>query len=120
MIPIGHFAFGAAMTTLLVTLFLPSVRHPRLLAVMGGFWAVVPDIGRVVAEPMLVEFPMLHGADIFWLHHTLTVIVDPNESYWFASVMIVILIVATITAEIRETPWGVGGAPRLLGRGGRG
>ena len=102
MLPIGHFAFGAAMTTLLITVFLPRVEYPRLLAVMGGLWAVVPSVGLVVDNPVLAEFPMVHGADIFWLHHTFTVYLDPNESYLFASMMIVFLIGVTFIAEIRE------------------
>lgn len=102
MLPIGHFAFGAAMTTLLVTLFIPTVQYPRLLAAMGGFWAVVPDVGRVIVHPLLAEFPLLHGADIFWLHYTMTVLVDPGESYWLAAGMIAFFIVATFVAEIRE------------------
>lgn len=102
MYPLGHFAFGAAMTTLMVTLLLPSVTHPRLLVTMGGLWAVVPDVGRVVAHPLLVELPLLHGADVFWLHNTLSTYLLPTDPISSTAAMVLLFAVVTMVAEVRE------------------
>ncbi len=40
---IGHFAFGAAMTTPLVMILVPTVRYARTSVLLGGGWAMLPD-----------------------------------------------------------------------------
>jgi hypothetical protein len=33
---LAHFAFGAAMTTLLITVLVPNIRYPRTFLLAGG------------------------------------------------------------------------------------
>ncbi|MFC7075878.1 hypothetical protein [Haloarcula halophila] len=70
---IAHFAFGAAKTTVLVTLFVPSSWYRRTLTLIGGGWAMVPDVHQV--SPVATEqLKASHGAsswgDLFWFHRT--------------------------------------------------
>jgi hypothetical protein len=98
-----HFAFGAAMTTLLL-LFLPQVRYPRTLVLGGGGWAMVPDLHWVspVASETLREIhrtsPLM---DLFWLHRTLDRL-DPTDSPAVAAGFLAALVVLTLVAERRD------------------
>lgn len=101
---IAHFAFGAAMTTLVITFFVPVVWYPRTVILAGGGWAMVPDFHWVspVANRGLHRIhetsPM---TDLFWFHRTLDRL-DPTDSKSIAALFIAIFIVATVTAEHRS------------------
>jgi hypothetical protein len=98
---IAHFAFGAAVTTLLVTLFVPASWYPRTLTLVGGGWAMVPDFHQVspVAAAQLKQFHQTSPwIDLFWLHRTLDTL-DPTDSTRVASVFVALFIGATLFGE---------------------
>lgn len=52
----GLFAFGVAGTTVLITLFWRDVPYPRSIAVLGGVWAVIPQLVNEVPYLGRVRF----------------------------------------------------------------
>lgn len=99
---LAHFTFGATLTTLLVTYLIPCVR-PRPLILLGGVWATLPDVWRIM--PLYrFEMRIFHAspwADVFWFHATLDR-VDPMDSQRFAFAMLLIFLVVTVSAERRN------------------
>jgi hypothetical protein len=101
---ISHFAFWAAMTTLLITVLVPNIRYPRTLLLAGGGWAMVPDlhwVSPVFTEQLRAIHQTSPWMDLFWFHRTLDR-VDPGDSTAVAAVLIGLLIVATAVAEYRS------------------
>ncbi|MFC6975771.1 hypothetical protein ACFQL1_15640 [Halomicroarcula sp. GCM10025709] len=98
---IAHFAFGAAATTLVVALLVPASWYPRTLTLVGGGWAMLPDLHWIspVATEQLRE---LHGTspwvDLFWFHRTLDTL-DATDSTGVAAVFVALFIGATLFAE---------------------
>ncbi|AGB31235.1 hypothetical protein C488_01294 [Natrinema pellirubrum DSM 15624] len=103
-IAIGHFAFGAAMTTLVVTFLVPTDRYPRTIVLFGGGWAMLPDfhwISPIAAERLRELHQTSALTDIFWLHRTWDRL-DPTDSKPIAAGLLAVLFVATAIAERRE------------------
>jgi hypothetical protein len=101
-IALGHFAFGSAMTVLVVAYLVPDVPYPRLVALLGGGWAMVPDVSWI-SPVFAAELRQYHDtwiADVFWLHGTMDAL-DPSDSNVAAAAMVAFLIVATALAERR-------------------
>lgn len=101
---LAHFAFGAAVTTFVVTYLVPTVWYPRTVVVLGGGWAMLPDAHNV--SPLFTEqLRQLHYAspwmDVFWFHRTLDR-VDAANSNAFAVVMLAWFIGMTMVAERRD------------------
>lgn len=118
-IAIVHFAFGAGMTTLLVTFLfadapspvtvvtagdwlerLPTVPYPRTVILLGGVWAVLPDVQRItpINRSWFFDLHKSYWADIFWFHRTIDVL-DPNDSEMIAAVLVLFFIGVTVLAE---------------------
>lgn len=100
---VAHFAFGGAITVLVVTYLVPRVRYPRVVALAGGVWAMLPD-AHWVSPVAAAELKAIHGSplvDLFFLHHTLDTL-DPGDSKQVAAVLLALLVVATALAERRE------------------
>lgn len=103
-IAIGHFAFGAAMTTLLVTFLLPTIRYPRTVILAGGGWAMLPDfhqVSPVAAEQLRGIHQNSVWTDVFWLHRSMDRL-DPADSNSVAAAVLAGLIVATLVSERRD------------------
>lgn len=100
---IAHFAFGAAMTSLVITFLIPTVWHPRTLIVLGGGWAMLPDIHWIspIARAQLRAFHASPVADIFWFHRTLDRL-DPSDSKLIAAGVLAFFILTTMLAEHRS------------------
>lgn len=100
---VAHFAFGAAMTSLVITLFIPTVWYPRGLVVIGGIWAMLPDIHWIspVAQAHLRAFHASIWADVFWFHRTLDRL-DPTDSKRVAAGFLVFFLITTLLAEWRS------------------
>lgn len=95
---ITHFAFGAGMTVIVVTLLLPPVRYPRTLMVLGGVWAMVPDLNKFV--PVRLADVVHDGAwaNLFWAHGFLDA-TDPADTTHAAVVALAFFFVASLVAE---------------------
>lgn len=103
-IAIGHFAFGAAMTTLLVTYLVPTDRYPRTIVLFGGGWAMIPDfhwISPIAAQRLRDLHQTSVLTDLFWLHRTWDRL-DPTDSKLIAAGLLAFLFAATAIAEHRE------------------
>lgn len=81
---IAHFAFGAGITALMIAYLLPHVEMPRSLILFGGGGAVLPDVNKLFNSPTLDAIHAHQVVDIFWLHYTFDVYLDPNDSWAFA------------------------------------
>jgi hypothetical protein len=98
---VAHFAFGAAMTTLVVTLVVPASWYPRTLTLVGGGWAMVPDfhqISPVATEQLRHIHQTSPWTDVFWLHRTLDTL-DPTDSTRVAALFIALFIGTSLFAE---------------------
>lgn len=97
---IAHFSVGAAMTTLLITVFFPEIPYPRTVIVFGGGWALIPDIQKIspVGQDRLYTFHESHWADVFWFHRTVDVI-DSGDTELFAAGALAVFIVITMISE---------------------
>jgi hypothetical protein len=102
-IAIGHFVVGAAVTTVVVTLFVPGVSYPRTVVLAGGGWAMVPDFHQVspVARETLFAFHNSPWADLFLFHRTLDTL-DATDSNTVAAVLLAGFILTTVVAEHRS------------------
>jgi hypothetical protein len=100
---LAHFAFGAAMTTLLIVALSPTVPYPRTVVLAGGAWAMVPDLHWVspVAREELRAFHYTPFADLCWFHRTLDR-ADPGDSKAVAALALACFLVATVLAERRD------------------
>lgn len=101
---IAHFAFGAAMTTLVVTYLVPTDWYPRTVVVAGGGWAMLPDAHHV--SPVFTDqLRRLHYSspwmDVFWFHRTLDRL-DAGNSKVLAAVFLAFFIATTMAAERRD------------------
>lgn len=98
---LGHFAFGAMLTALVLAVFLPRIPYPRTLTILGGTWALLPDAVKLVGNsPKLTAFHNSPIADVFWLHYTLDV-VDPADSARVSTLFVAGLLLVTMFAEFR-------------------
>ncbi|TYL38899.1 hypothetical protein CV102_10350 [Natronococcus pandeyae] len=95
-----HFAVGATLTTVLVTFVFSLIPYPRTVVLIGGGWAMIPDVYRLspIAQNRLEEFHDSPWADLFWFHHTLDRL-DATDSELIAAVSVVILIGVTALSE---------------------
>lgn len=97
---ITHFVVGASATMLVVTFFLPRIRFPRTLMVLGGLWAMLPDLNKVVPS----EFGFVDAvhdsawANVFWAHHFLDT-VDPADTTKAAVGALAFFFVVSLVAE---------------------
>mgnify|MGYP000339075994 CR=1 FL=1 len=100
---IAHFAVGSAGTILVVTFLLPDVPYPRLLSLLGGGWAMVPDF-HWISPVFTAELKLFHGsplANVFWFHNALDV-ADATDSKLFAAGALSVLVASTAVAEYRS------------------
>lgn len=100
---IAHFAVGSAVTILVVTFLLPNVPYPRVLGLLGGGWAMVPDF-HWISPVFPAELKLLHGsplANVFWFHNALDLF-DTTDSKVIAAGALAFLGVATAVAEHRS------------------
>lgn len=98
-----HFAVGATVTVLVVTFLVPRAPFPRLLSLVGGAWAMVPDAYRV-APAYRDELRAVHDSpatDVFFFHRWLDA-ADVTDSNEWAAAALAALIVATAIAEYRQ------------------
>ncbi len=100
---IAHFAFGAAITTLLATFLVPTIWYPRTVTLAGGSWAMIPDFHWVspIARRQFYAFHSSQWADLFWFHRTLDRL-DPSDSKTVAAVCLAFFILTTALAEWRN------------------
>ena len=95
---ITHFAVGAASTAIIVAVVAPQLRYRGTVIVLGGIWALVPDVGKLYAHPAIVEFHSSRWADLFWLHRTMDVY-DRGHSVWLATVSVLVLVIVMAVTE---------------------
>lgn len=98
-----HFAVGSALTILVVAYLVPRVPYPRLIGLLGGVWAMIPD-SYWVFPAYTEELRALHDsplANVFWFHRFLD-LSDPADSPRVAAVALAGLLVATVLAERRQ------------------
>ncbi|SFG70569.1 hypothetical protein SAMN04488063_2725 [Halopelagius inordinatus] len=97
---ITHFVVGASATVLVVTFFLPRIRFPRTLMVLGGLWAMIPDLNKgVPAQFGFVD--AIHDsswANVFWAHRFLDV-TDPTDTTQAAVGALALFFVVSLVAE---------------------
>ena len=98
---ITHFAVGATLTTLVETLAVPDVRYPRVWALLGGCWAMLPDAAKLVDSDAVYAFHYTRWADLFWGHRTMDR-VDADDSAALGAAAVASFVLATAVAEHRE------------------
>lgn len=97
---ITHFAVGGTLTTLVLLYLLPPTRYARSLVLVGGLWAMVPDVHRI-SPVFATQLRAFHGstiADAFWLHRTLDA-VDPGDSTLVATVALGTFTATAVVAD---------------------
>ena len=105
-----HFAIGAAGTKTVFSLLRRHVPFDRTLVLLGGVWAMVPDVYRVVpnyAEP-IKEMHSTTFMNLFWFHRRLDV-ADPSDSNIAAALAVLLWISLTVTIEVAGAVWGLWG-----------
>lgn len=114
---ITHFAVGATLTTLLETFLPADVRYPRVWAIVGGCWAMLPDTAKLVDHDAVYAFHYTRWADLFWGHRTLDR-VDRDDSTRFGAVAVGAFVLVTAVAEYRSyrSPRAVESAARAPAR----
>ncbi|MFC7251171.1 hypothetical protein ACFQJ5_15160 [Halomicroarcula sp. GCM10025324] len=98
---IGHFALGATLTTVLVVLLGSRVPFPRTVVLLGGGFALLPDLQQIdpLAGPTLAAFHNSAVADLFWFHRTLDVL-DPGDSALVAGALVAVFVLVTAVSEL--------------------
>jgi hypothetical protein len=77
---IGHFAFGVGATYLLVVVTgRPATPDTRwLLGLVGGLWALLPDIHWFL--PFGRAFHRSRWSTLFWFHHQLDLVATRDNA----------------------------------------
>lgn len=109
---VTHFAFGAAMTAILIEMLVPSLRYKRTAIVAGGLFALVPDLHYVtpVYHDAFFAFHESRIADIFWFHWTMDKRLEPGRgSQRVAGIALLFFLVTIVVTEwyeqsVREAP----------------
>lgn len=103
---IGHFAIGVG-STLILLVVTGLYKRPTAtgLAILGGLWAMLPDIHWVLPHADLASAAyMIHGhavADVFFFHTTMDAI-DATDSRVFAGKCVLLMcIVGVVYAGVR-------------------
>jgi len=99
-IAIAHFAIGATLATLGLLYFVPAVPYVRVLALLSGVWAMVPDVVNLglPGGHRVAGLADSVWANAFWFHERIDAI-DTGDSLLFAAVMVGALVVVTFLAE---------------------
>jgi hypothetical protein len=99
-IAIAHFAVGAGLTALVVAAFAPRIWCARTLSLLGGVWAMVPDLHWVspVAHRQLIALRTSAWGDLFWFHRALDLL-DPADSKAVGAACVAFFVAATACAE---------------------
>lgn len=110
---VTHFAFGAAMTTIVVWAVAPSHRYRTTLAVLGGLWALVPDLhyvvpGRVGGTTRGLKQTVL--GDVFWFHATMDGLVQGEGTRLGAAIALGFLLIVVAASELLAGSTGLRGA----------
>lgn len=98
---VTHFAIGAVLTVVVVTILIPNVRYPRSWAIAGGLWAMLPDASKLYDSPTTLAFHDSILAELFWAHRALDR-ADPTDSTIWATVALAALFGVTLAAERRS------------------
>lgn len=101
---LAHFALGAAGTTVVVSLLQGPLPFKRTLVLLGGVWAMVPDI-YWIAPTYTEPIRAIHDtalANLFWFHRTFDVL-DPHDTNIGAALAVGLWISLTITVEVVGT-----------------
>ena len=97
---LAHFAIGAMGMTLLLALVPVRVWFKQTLILLGGIWALLPDIYQLA--PTYTEWmEVIHDSaagNLFWFHRMLDLL-DPTDSYLVAALAIGVWIAVTIIVE---------------------
>lgn len=99
---ITHFAFGAAMTALLVWVLAPGHRHRTTLIVLGGLWALVPDLHYILPPRYAESFQGIKHTvvgDVFWFHATFDRLVQGEGTRVGGAVALGFLLVVVFATE---------------------
>jgi hypothetical protein len=104
----GLFAFGMAGTTVLITLFWRDVPYPRSITVLGGVWAVIPQLANEIPYfgPYLAWLEGHWVSNVFWFNHLIEYTLRPEggpiSQHRFTAIVIALLVVTLVWAEWRE------------------
>ena len=112
---VTHFAFGAAMTAIVVWAIAPGHRYRTTLAVLGGLWALVPDLHYVLPAAFAGPFRGIKETvlgDVFWFHATMDGLVQGEGTRIGAGVALGFLLVVVVVSEWTERSVVVGGSER--------
>lgn len=99
---VTHFAFGAAMTTIVVWAIAPAHRYRMTLAVLGGLWALVPDLHYVLpggSSGAIRGIKRTVLGDLFWFHATMDGLVQGEGTRVGAAVALGFLLVVVVASE---------------------
>jgi len=97
---IAHFSFGAALTGLLIYVLRPGMRYSRSVALLGGIWAMLPDVQHIspVYHEELARFHDSAIVDVFWGHRFLD-LADPGDTAEVAAVAVGFLFLVSVLLE---------------------
>jgi hypothetical protein len=97
---ITHFVVGAALTLAAATILLPRLRFQRTLVVLGGAWAMLPDMNHVSPSRLGVVDSIHDGelANLFWAHNFLDAL-DATDSNEAAVVAVCFLFFVTVLVD---------------------
>lgn len=99
-IALAHFAIGATFATIAILYFVPDAPYPRVLVLLSGAWATLPDVTKL-DPPYAARIASLAEsvwANVFWLHPRIDTI-DASNSILFAAVALGVFLGVTALAE---------------------
>lgn len=98
---IAHYAVGAGFTTMLLWALPYSFSYRRTIIVLGGIWALVPDLHWVLPVYAQAYQGTVHHsvlANVFWLHGVMDAI-DPNNSRLIGLFSVLSLLLVTVVTD---------------------
>lgn len=101
---IAHFALGAGVTALILGFFAPQIKYQRTLTIVGGMWALVPDLHYVspIYADVLVGIKASFIGNLFWFHRLLDELSQGRGTRGEAFLMVIFLLLATLLTEYIE------------------
>lgn len=98
---ITHFALGMALTTIFVQTVASDTRFRMSLGVLGGLWALIPDLHYLLSGRPAILFGLKHTiiGNAFWFHATLDTFDQGRGSRRVAAVALGFLLVTIVVTE---------------------
>lgn len=100
-IGITHFAVGGMLSYLVWRTVSRERRLDALVIVLGGLWAMLPDVNKVAQQPTADALHRSVLANVFWGHQLLDT-ADPDDELTVGVIALVFLLHIVVVGTVSQ------------------